>query len=164
MKKHLTILFIVAGLAGMIFSSSCTKVKDETPSSLMTTATIIGEALANLDLSNDTNATGGFELQLEKVPDGTKIFARINSEELDPNPNNFLNYQDITFSTTVTNGEYEIQVYAGQSDVVVTLITDEFEYDQKINDSTWQKKVFSHLDENLTIINSQIKYLELVFN
>jgi len=164
MRKQLSILFIVAGLAGMIFSTSCTKLEDETASSSMSKATIKGEALANLDLSNDTNATGGYEIQLENVPNGTTVFARINSEDLDPNPGNQVDYQDITFQTTVENGEYEIKVYAGKSNVIVTMITDEFEYNRKINDSTWEMKVFSHQDENLTVINNQIKYLELFFN
>ncbi|RLD57983.1 MAG: hypothetical protein DRJ05_08810 [Bacteroidetes bacterium] len=164
MRKHLSILFIVAGLAGMIFSTSCTKLEDETSSSSMSKATIKGEALANLDLSNDTNATGGFEIQLEKVPNGTTVFARINSMDLDPNPNVQIDYQDITFQVTVENGEYEVEVYAGKGNVDVKLITDQFEYNQKINDSTREMKVFTHVDENVVVINNQIKFVELLFN
>ncbi len=164
MRKRLSILFVLAGFAFMIYSTSCTKLEDETTSVTFKNATIKGDALANLDLSNDTNQFGGFEIQLEIVPSGTKIFARINSMDLDPNPSNVVDYQDITYETSADNGKYEVVVQAGQGNVPVTILADDFEYNQKINDSTWEWKVFSMQNQNLTVINNQVKYKNLEFN
>lgn len=164
MKKQLSILFVFVALVGLIFSTSCTKCDDETTALTFKNATIKGDALANLDISNDTNQFGGFEIQLEKVPDGTKIFARINSMDLDPNPSNFIDYQDITYEASVTNGKYEVTVQAGQGNVPVTILADDFEYKRKINDSTWEWKVFSLPNQNIPVINDQVKYLNLEFN
>ncbi|OQX79308.1 MAG: hypothetical protein B6D61_03790 [Bacteroidetes bacterium 4484_249] len=164
MRKRLSILFVFAGIAFMMYSTSCTKCDDEAVALTIKNAIIKGDALANLDLSNDTNQNGGFEIQLEKVPNGIKIFARINSMDLDPNPSNMIDYQDITYETSVDNGKFEVTVQAGQGNVPVTILADDFEYNQKINDSTWEWKVFSLQNQNLTVINNQVKYNNLQFN
>lgn len=165
MKKKLAILFVLAGFVGILISTSCTKCDEETTSATFSKALINGDALANLDLTNDTNEFGGFEIHLEKVPAGTKIFANINSMDLDPNPSGYINYQELTFQTTVSSaGKYEIEVYAGQKNVDVTILADDFEYNQKINDSTSEWKVFSLSDQNVSIINNQVKYVNLQFN
>jgi len=164
MRERISILFVLAGLVCLIFSTSCTKCDEETTSQTFKQATIKGDALANLDLSNDTNQWGGYEVQLEKVPSGTIVFARINSYDLDPNPDNFVDYQDITFETEVNNGEYEVMVYAGPSNVGVTLLADEFTYQTKINDSTYEWRVYAIQNQNLSVINDQTKFQNLIFN
>lgn len=163
MKKFLMTMLILSGFVGLIVISSCTKFDETTTPKSLTYATIIGEARANLDLSNDTNEYGNPVIQWEKVPAGTMIFARINSEDLDPNMADD-QYQDILFETTVeSNGMYTIQVYAGASNVNVALFADNFKYDQKINDSTWEEEVFTYQMQNLQVIKNMTKNNELFF-
>jgi hypothetical protein len=140
---------------GVIIISSCTKLEDEPAAADMSTATIKGTALANLDLSNDTNQFGGFEIKYEKVPTGTRIIARINSADLDPTPDFTMEYQDITFETQVGNaGAYELSVYAGVGNVNVFITGEDFMYQQKINDSTYENRVFRFADQNVSVLKN----------
>ncbi|MEZ5082931.1 MAG: hypothetical protein R2750_05725 [Bacteroidales bacterium] len=163
MKKNLTILLILTGFVSLAYFSSCTKIDEETTPKSLTYAIIKGEAKANLDLSNDTNSYGGFEIQWEKVPLDTKVFARINSEDLQNEPTDDL-YQDILFETSVDNsGNYEVQVYAGNSNTYVTLFADNFKFDQKINDSVWEEKIFAFQTQEVMVSKNMTKTFELIF-
>jgi len=164
MKNKLFTAIIAVALLGLFYLASCTKIEDAKSTTTIGMATINGEARANLDLTNDTNQYGLYEVQYEKVPGGTQIFARINTMDLDPNPSGNVDYRDITFNTTVTSsGLYEVEVYAGPSSTSVMLIADQFKYNQKINDSTWEEKIFSMSDVSLSVINDQKRIRNLTF-
>lgn len=163
MKSTFKIGLILIGLICLGLSNSCTKLEDETQAQTLTYATITGNVMANLDLSNDTTIYGTPEIQWEKVPSGTLIFARINSEDLDPNMSDD-QYQDILFETSVDNsGVYEMQVYAGAGNVTVALFADDFTHSQKVNDSTFRDKIFTYQSQNLTVIRNITKSNELYF-
>lgn len=165
MKNQLIGFIFLAFFVGLIFSSSCTKLEDPAETTSMTTATITGEAMANLDLSNDTNEFGGFEIQYENVPAGTVIYGRIDSEDLDATPNQFFEYEYILFNTKVSNnGKYTLEVYAGVNNVDVAVFADDFYYNQKINDSTWEWKTFSLQNQNLIVTKDIKKFEDLIFN
>ncbi len=130
----------------------------------MTTAIIEGIVYANLDLSNDTNEFGAYELQWELVPAGTKLFARINAEDLDPVPDFQSDYQDILFQTTVlSDGTYGMSVYAGVRDVNVLIMGQEFLYDQKINDTTYEERTYGLNDLQVSVIKNITRTVDLYF-
>ncbi len=163
MKTTKTFLILIAFIA-FSFVTSCTKCEDEPTPAAMSTAKIEGIVYANLDLTNDTNALGFYELQWEKVPAGTKLFARINSEDLDPTPDFNTEYQDILFETTVlTGGSYNLSVYAGVSDVTVLIKGQEFLYNQKINDSTLEQRTFGLVDTQVSVIKNITRTEDLYF-
>ena len=130
----------------------------------MSSALIEGMVYANLDITNDTNEFGAYELQWELVPAGTKLFARINAEDLDPVPHFNTDYQDILFQTTViSDGSYTMSVYAGVGDVNVLMMGQEFLYDQKINDSTLLERTFGLNDLQVSVIKNITRTVDLYF-
>jgi hypothetical protein len=163
MKTHKTLLILTAFITA-VFVTSCTKCEDEPEPASMATALIEGIVYANLDLSNDTNELGGYQLQWEEVPAGTKLFARINAEDLDPNPDFQTEYEDILFQTSVSsNGVYGISVYAGVRDVDVLIMGQEFLYDQKINDTTYEERTYGLNDLQVSVIKDITRTVDLYF-
>lgn len=117
MKKVLFAIIVLASFA-FVFSS-CEKEEDYSAPA-MTTAKIEGRVEA--DLNQET--TG-----LEKVPAGTKIFARINTADLVQNPIAGYTYEDKIYTTTVTaEGKYSFTVEAGKDPVAVSIWGEDFEY------------------------------------
>jgi hypothetical protein len=163
MKTTKNFLILIAFIA-LTFVTSCTKCEDDPEPAAMSSAIITGIVYANLDLTNDTNAFGFYELHWEKVPVGTKLFARINSEDLDPTPDFNTQYQDILFETAVqTGGAYNMSVYAGVGDVTVLIKGQEFLYNQKINDSTLEERTFGLLDTQVSVIKNITRTEDLYF-
>lgn len=106
-------------------------------------ATIEGIVYANLNLANDTNDFGGYEVQYERAPAGTKIVATINGGELVSNPDPYVDYGNYKFDTEVaTDGTFSIEVYAASNSANVILRAEDFAYDQQTTDSTTERKVF----------------------
>jgi len=162
--KKVTLLFALLTLGSMIYFSSCTKCDIENTQKSMSTTLIKGKAYANLDFRNDTNDFGGFEIQYEAVPTGTKLIARLNSQDLDPNPSGGLDYQTLTFETTVDNsGEYQLEVYAGADNLNVTITAEDFEFNQIVNDSTFQMRYFSLPATGVSVSSNSIDYNDLTF-
>jgi hypothetical protein len=163
MKTTKMFLILIAFIA-VSFVTSCTKCEDEPTPAAMSSAIIEGYVYADLDLTNDTNALGFYELQWEKVPVGTKLFARINAEELDPTPDFNTEYQDILFETTVlTGGSYSMSVYAGVGDVTVLIMGQEFLYNQKTDVSTFEQKTFGLADTQVSVIKNITRTEDLYF-
>ena len=165
MKNQFLMSICALIILGILHLASCTKLEDAKPTSSIAKAMIMGDVKANLDLTNDTNQYGFPESRYEQVPSGTLLQARMNTESLDPNPNTILAYRDILFSAKVgSDGTYTFEVYAGPSNTPVTIIADDFRYDQKINDSTWEEKIFYLNNVNISVIQNQTNIVDLFFN
>jgi hypothetical protein len=119
-------------------------------------ATITGVALVNLDLTNDT-MPGPDYILYEYVPQGTRIYARINSEDLVEFPSDGVDYGDIEYDTVVgASGAYSFEVAANISNVTVTFSSDDFIANQIQPDTTVEPRVF-YLPEIYTVtVNSGI--------
>ncbi|MBN2683150.1 MAG: hypothetical protein JXR58_11625 [Bacteroidales bacterium] len=116
MKKVLFTMIVLASFA-FVFSS-CEK-EEEYTAPAMTTAKIEGRVQSNLNLQ----ATG-----LESVPDGTKLFARINLGDLVQYPIAGYNYEDKIYTTTASGGKYTFTIEAGTQPVTVSIWGEDFEY------------------------------------
>lgn len=123
-------IFSVLAIAGVAFVS-CKKEDPATPAD-PGTCTIMGTVEAPLDLSNDTTAAGAYSYNLNpEAVNNVKMTFIVNSEDLDHNPDPSYDYQDLTFSTTVTNGAYSIDVPAISTPLTVDVYFDDFNYAQK---------------------------------
>jgi hypothetical protein len=101
-------------------------------------ATINGTAYVDLDLTNDTIGT-----VYEYVPQGTRIYARINSEDLVEFPSAGVDYGDIVYDTVVgASGTFTFNVAANVKNVTVTLSSDDILANQIQADATAVPTVF----------------------
>jgi hypothetical protein len=102
------------------------------------TATINGTAYVDLDITNDT-----LGIIFEYVPQGTRIYARINSEDLVEFPSGGVNYGDIVYDTVVgASGAFTFVVAANSGNVTVTFSSDDIMANQVQADTTVESKVF----------------------
>jgi hypothetical protein len=109
-------------------------------------ATIYGTAYVNLDITNDTVGT-----VYEFVPQGTRIYARINSEDLVEFPSAGVDYGDIIYDTVVgASGSYSFNVAANAKDVTVIFSSDDFMANQVQADESVEPRVF-YLPEIYTV-------------
>lgn len=133
MKKSIFILAIILG--GLFAFTSCDKTEEVEPGT-NPTATIKGKVYANLD------ATDG---DMEYAPVGTKVFFRINAQDLVLNPDPAYAYQTLQYETTVdANGEYSISLPTVDHQAVNVAITgDQFEAEQTIGVNTYMELVFA---------------------
>lgn len=133
MKRKIFALMLIGGF---LFTTSCIKDEQTSPASLDTskTATIKGLVRVQLDLLNDT-----LGLRLENAPAGTKITFRVNASQYVLNPSG--TYDDLIFETTLnSSGEYSIEIPATNKGVNVSIIPDEFVYNQgqrKLQNGFW---------------------------
>jgi len=164
MRKFIFPAVLVSCFIFLGVITSCEKCDDSETDKTMTYAIVKGYVRANLDMRNDTNEFGGFEIQYEKVPAGTRIIARINSADLANDFNPLLNYEDITFEATVdNNGDYTLNVYAGVKDVNVLIMGEDFEYEQWIKDSTREWKKFTTPDLQTTVVKNLTKIEDMTY-
>jgi hypothetical protein len=151
-------ILTISALALFVTLSSCEKDDEYTPEA-MTKATIKGRVEANLNTTN----TGD-----EFAPTGTKIIAVINAADLSNDPVPGYNYKDMTFETTVdANGNYEFKIYANTKNVNVTIMAEDFIYDQVIPEgtgTTTQRKVFVAGNQFTTVIKNTTKVVDLFYN
>ena len=98
MKTKVLSIFAIATIALI----SCKKTEPAVPAG-PGEATIEGVLYAPLNLGNDTATTGGYELHNEFAPNGTKVTAVIDTEDLQKDPQNGYNYEKLQFTTTVSN-------------------------------------------------------------
>jgi len=149
--KYFTLLL----LALVLFS--CTK---ETVEPVVVTngnATVTGIARADLDLT---------QLGLEYVPEGTIIMAKINLGDLFLNGGNDSTvYGDKIYRTTVgTNGRYTINVEANEFNVDVSIMGEDFEYNQIVNDTVIVRKIYTLATNHTTVIDGMTKVVDLTYN
>jgi len=149
--KYFTLLLVVLVLF------SCTK---ETVDPVVITngnATVTGVARADLDLT---------QLGLEYVPEGTIIMAKINLGDLvlhDDNDSTVYGYR--IYKTSVgTNGRYTINVEANELSVDVSIIGEDFEYNQIVNDSLIVRKIYTLATNHTSVIDGMNKVVDLTYN
>jgi hypothetical protein len=149
MKKTMKFFGLVLTL--VILAYAC---KDDMSNESFTngTATIHGTAFVNLDYTNDTLGT-----IYEFVPQGTRIYARINSEDLIQFPSSAVNYGDIVYDTVIgASGTFTFIVAANLPNVTVTFSSDDFTANQTQPDTTIESKVF-YLPEIYTeVVNAGV--------
>jgi hypothetical protein len=154
MKKVLSIT-VIAAIGMMMLFSSCKK--EEVETAPLPTSTIIGKVKADLD---QTNANP------ENAPAGTKIFFRINSQQLalDPLPNYV--YQTLQYETTVdASGEYTITLPCATHQAVnVTIVPNDFRYTRITGPSTTADYYFQGGQQVVTIRDSETNYVDLFYN
>ncbi len=133
--------------------------KDEMTNESFTngSATIHGTAWVDLNLTTP---------ELEYVPQGTRIYARINSEDLVEFPSSSVNYGDIVYDTVVgADGAFTFVVAANSTNVTVTFAADDFMYNQVQFDETVEPEVFELIDGAFTeVVNDgEIRITEITF-
>jgi hypothetical protein len=122
--KHF-ILFVTACL--ILFSCSDDElITSTTPNP--GTCIISGNVKANLNTANDTIIIG--QINYENV-NNTNITFVVNSEDLEIHPDENFEYEMLSFTTQVINGEYNIELPAISRPYNVDVILEEFNYDQQ---------------------------------
>ncbi|HQP03717.1 MAG TPA: hypothetical protein PLP11_03840 [Bacteroidales bacterium] len=153
MKKLFPVLLVMfIGVAA--FLTSC---EEETPTAdPLPTATIEGVVYANIDLTNAVN---------EKAPAGTKIFFRINANELVLNPLPGYTYETLQYETTVNSeGKYTIELpCATHQNVNVAVTPNDFSAVRQINATTTDTHYFDGGVLNQTIRNGEKHYLDIMY-
>ena len=136
---------------------SCTKEKVDPVVISNGNATVTGIARADLDLSL---------IGLEFVPEGTIIMAKINLGDLvlhDENDSTV--YGDKIYKTTVgTNGRYTINVEANTMNVDVSIMGEDFEYNQIVNDTLIVRKIYTLATNHTNVIDGMTKVVDLSYN
>lgn len=155
MKKVLFAIIVLVSFA-FIFSS-CEK-EEEYTSPGISTAKIEGRIQSNLNLQ----ASG-----LESVPNGTKLFARINTSDLVQYPVAGFNYEDKIYTTTATDGKYAFTIDAGTQQVSVSIWGEDFEYTIIQGDGTpMTDRTVLSLPEGwygATVIGGDYQVIDLVY-
>lgn len=125
MKKSLSIILMI--LIGGFFAFTSCEDEEKTDPGTNPKATIKGQVKADFDLSN--NAT---DINEDFAPQGTKIFFRIDAEDLVLNPDPNYDYQTLQYETTVdANGNYSISLPTATHQAVnVDIQPDQFLHDQ----------------------------------
>ena len=122
MKPKFYLSFFLVAIIFVGFSCNKDEIAPETTRTVPK-ATIKGKVWADLDVSS--NGPG-----LEAAPSGLKIIAQIwapdLAEGIEGVPETYINYE----TTTNGSGEYTIEVDATTAGLTVTLVSDDFTYDQ----------------------------------
>ncbi|WP_066755659.1 hypothetical protein [Crocinitomix algicola] len=128
MKRVFLSMVAIAGIALV----SCKKTDDPVTPAEPGTCTISGTVHAPLDLSNDTTAAGTYiyNLNPEDVTSGIITFV-VDSEDLDHNPDDDYIYKDLSFSASISGGEYSVEVPAISTPLTVDVYVDDFNADQR---------------------------------
>ncbi|MBX2897865.1 MAG: hypothetical protein KF763_20655 [Cyclobacteriaceae bacterium] len=119
MKK--TIYLIVA--VATVFFTGCQNENSVNPrptEEIVSTVTITGRVRAELVTTNAV---------LENAPDGLKIIAEISTRDLVQNPSGSITYPNKYYETTLSNGQYSINVEAGPFGSTVKLYFPDFRAD-----------------------------------
>ncbi len=97
--KNIISIMLVAAFGVLLVFTGC-KEEEYTPEPLQT-VTVAGQILTDLDLT---------DVDVNFVPDGTKIIFRIDSRDLVAVPEAGYNYQTLQYETTVTDGFFSIDL------------------------------------------------------
>lgn len=134
---------------------SCNK-DEETTKISNGSAKITGIAKCDLDLTSS---------EAEYAPVGTKIIATINTGELVMNPVEGTVYPKKLYTTTVgENGAYSLNIEANAKTVNVQITASDFEYDKKINDSTFVRTIYVYPGGAVSVVNGVSKINDIFFN
>lgn len=110
---------------------SCKKTEPVAPAE-PGTCTVSGNVWAALDLSNDTTDAGTFIAGLNnEAVDGQTITFVVNSGDLDHNPEPGFDYQDLSYSATISGGTYSIEIPAISTPYTVDVYLNDFNYEQR---------------------------------
>ena len=155
-----TLAFIVVAVSALV-AFSCQKKELKNEPIENGKATIHGKAMVDLDLTNDTAG-----VVFENVPQGTMIYAKINSIDLVEFPAGGANYGDMYYSTAVdAQGNFTFTVDANNKPVTVSFSSDDFEGDQIQADTTVETKIFTLPNGYTeTVHDSVTRYTELYFD
>ncbi len=128
MKKTILSLFVLTAFVAVTIFSSCQKIEQASPVVVTDslTGTITGQIRADITQQHPVDETEAMEM----APSGTKVFLKIELQELNPQApaGEFTIY-----STTVdASGNYSFTVPTNASGVNVDIITDDFTYDRKV--------------------------------
>ncbi len=119
----------------------------------------------NLDITNDTNQFGRYEQQLDFVPNGTRVHFTVSGKDLQVNPVNGYNYQDVVVSGVVgDNGELKMSIPVGANGSSVLIQGDEFEADFTYLDFDRDNKPISLYRKEAFKLNSLNLVLKPGFN
>ena len=132
MKKT---IYLLVAMATIIFTG-CQNENSVNPrpsEEIVSTVTISGRVRAELVTTNAV---------LENAPDGLKIVAEISTRDLAQNPSGSINYPNKYYETTLSNGQYSINVEAGPVGSTVKLYFPDFRADVQTA-STPVSNVFS---------------------
>jgi hypothetical protein len=154
MKKTLSIIMMIL-IGGLFMFTSCDD--DDTVDPGTTPSAILkGNVYAELDLTN-ANA--------ENAPAGTKIFFRINAEDLVLNPQTGYVYQTLQYQTTVdADGMYEISLpTATHQAVTVTVQADQFNADQTQGVDLVKNIVFYSTASSIGLQDSETHYMDISY-
>ncbi len=133
-------------LMGILFVFAGCKDEDDQLEPLKK-VTVSGAVQAELDLSN---------AGLEPVPNGTKILFRINSMDLVQTPIAGYTYEILQYSTTVTDGEYTIDLPAVKfNSATVSIIPVDFQAEQLQADDSKKDKTYVGIATTLNISEGQ---------
>jgi len=126
MKKKVVIFSL-----GLMSLMACQKESEIVPDELGT-ATISGKLTADLDLSNDVNAGGAFVRGLNpEAVEGITVSVTVDTRNWDQTPDLNYNYERRTYTaTTDANGEYTLEIPAGERAFNASLSFASFNFDQ----------------------------------
>ncbi len=154
MKKFNFIGFIV--LAIVIIAASCQKEEDPPAQVTKYKSTLTGFAYAQLD-----ETIQGMEL----VPQGTRIFAIVPTQQLilTPDPNTV--YPNKIYETTVgADGKYSFTFDVGCNGEVQTMLyANDFEYDRIISPSVTELTYYNMSAIGVILIPKQTKIFNIQF-
>lgn len=92
------------------------------------TCVVSGNVKANLNTANDTIILG--QINYENVNNVNITFV-VNSEDLEIHPDENFEYEMLSFTTKVINGEYNVELPAISRPYNANVILEEFNYDQQ---------------------------------
>ncbi|NLA23787.1 MAG: hypothetical protein GX879_02365 [Bacteroidales bacterium] len=152
MKKLFPILLVLVFGAATVFTS-CTKEPAEADP--LPTATIEGK----VEVRNDLTVTDN-----DKAPSGTKIYFRINSEDLVLDPLADYAYQTLQYETTVKDGKYKIELpCATHKNITVTIKPNEYQGELRISNDKKQNHYFDASTLTMSIRNGENHFLDILY-
>ncbi len=154
MKKVISLAMSFAAVA-LIFTS-CGSDDETKPEAVTTTANISGIVKA---ATNDTLDDPRLPIQ------GVQIHASINMGDVALNYDPSFDYENRTFTaTTNADGEYSLDVTAGNSPVDVTILGDDARLEVVLTDSTSEMRTFRVNTANVSVVGGQNVILDLEYN
>jgi hypothetical protein len=167
--KRTTISLLTLGVFALAIAS-CKKEDEKTPTTTGT-ATVEGYIKINMNQRNDTLPDGSYDLVREGIPSTVLLTFKVNSEDLDKDPDPNYAYDIIYKTTTVdASGHYMISLPTpiGANAINGTLEISDFEYNPIITssqntDSSAARVVVNPPTMNFSIYNGGTTILDYNF-
>lgn len=151
--KKAPLFTTVVSIAALLFIAGCKK--EESTGTSASATTLKGQAKAEINLT-----TSG----LENVPDGTKIIVLIDPNELLANPDTSKKSDSYRYTTTVSGGNYSINIPARNNGSKIKIIADEFEATFVIDNNNSYRKIYSAAEATITIYAGSTEFYDITFN